>query len=73
MTESALLTYREAASLLGIRVATLYSMISRREIPHVRLGRRMVRFDRTDLLAWVGARRVAARAGSDPLPPTGRP
>jgi excisionase family DNA binding protein len=34
----ALLTYAEAAKLLHVQVSTLYSKVSRREIPHLRLG-----------------------------------
>ena len=54
-----LLTYKAASRLLGLRIGTLYSMVSRREIPHVRLGRRIVRFDPNELTEWINARRVA--------------
>ena len=53
-----LVGYTDAATKLGIRVATLYSLVSQRRIPHVRLGRRFVRFDLRELDAWVDGRRV---------------
>ncbi len=54
------LTYEEAARFLNLKLETLYSMVSRREIPHIRLGRRFVRFSRADLLRWLDNRRVNA-------------
>ena len=53
-----LLTYTEAAEFLGIKLTTLYAMVSRRRIPHVRLGGRLVRFDRAKLVSWIEAHRV---------------
>ena len=53
-----LLNYDETADLLGLRLSTLYSMVSRGQIPHVRLGPRLVRFDAEVLHAWLDARRV---------------
>ena len=58
MSEARLLSYVQAAQVLGLRVGTLYSMVSRREIPHVRLGPRLVRFIATELEAWIKTKRV---------------
>ncbi|NLH47744.1 MAG: excisionase family DNA-binding protein [Myxococcales bacterium] len=55
---SALLTYREAAALLNLALPTIYSKVSRKELPHVRLGSRCVRFERERLLSWLEERRV---------------
>lgn len=52
------LTYAESAELLGIRISTLYSMVSRKQIPHLRLGRRLVRFSRSRLIEWLGTHEV---------------
>ena len=60
MTE--LLTYEEAAQLLSIKRATLYSLVHHRRIPHVRLGPRFVRFSRAELEQWVAVHRVAEEA-----------
>jgi excisionase family DNA binding protein len=57
---SALLNYADAALLLGMRVATLYSLVSRRQIPHVRISRRLVRFSRQELERWIEQRSVGS-------------
>jgi excisionase family DNA binding protein len=54
------LTYSEAAQFLGVPVGTLYSMACRRQLPHVRLGKRIVRFPRHELEAWVAKCHVEA-------------
>ena len=59
-----MLDYREAATLLGIKVGTLYSLVSRRQVPFVRLGNRLIRFPRPTLEAWIEARLVAPKDGS---------
>ena len=58
-----LIAYREAASLLGLPVGTLYALVSRRQIPHVRLGRRLVRFDAAELTTWVSNHGVPVERG----------
>ncbi|MBI5500858.1 MAG: helix-turn-helix domain-containing protein [Deltaproteobacteria bacterium] len=52
------MTYAEAAEFLHVKVGTLYSMTARRQLPHHRLGARIVRFSRADLIAWVAQHRV---------------
>lgn len=53
-----LLTYKETASFLAMKLPTLYSKVCRHEVPHVRLSGRCVRFDPDELQAWLDARRV---------------
>ena len=53
--------YAEASGLTGLKIATLQSMVCRKQIPHFRLGKRLVIFSRRDLLAWLETRRVGAR------------
>lgn len=53
--------YDEAAVITGLKVATLQSMVFRRQVPHYRLGKRLVIFSRTELVAWMNERRVASR------------
>lgn len=50
--------YDGAEQLLGIRRATLYSLVHARRIPHIRIGRRFVRFRVSDLLSWLEERQV---------------
>jgi excisionase family DNA binding protein len=47
-----LMTYADASKLLNLKLGTLYALVSQGRIPHVRLGRRLVRFDRAVLEAW---------------------
>lgn len=57
-----LLSKPEAAHLLGISVRTLDGLMARRAVPYFKLGRKLVRFQRGDLLAHLRERyRVAAR------------
>ena len=53
-------TYEEASAITGLPVGTLYALVSRLQIPHYRLGPRLVRFDRRELEQWLRARHVAA-------------
>lgn len=48
-----LLDAREAAKLLHVPRSTLYELVRSRGLPHVRLGRRGLRFTRIDLARWV--------------------
>jgi excisionase family DNA binding protein len=48
-TAARLLTYAEASALTGWALGTLYAMVARRQIDHVRLGPRSVRFRAEDI------------------------
>lgn len=52
-----LLTVSEAAQLLNLSVSTLYSKVSRSEIPVCKRGNRLY-FDRVEILKWVRAGRA---------------
>jgi excisionase family DNA binding protein len=60
---SEMMNYTTAAEFLGVKVATLYSMVSRREVPFTRIGRRLVRFSRVELTNWLASRTVKPREG----------
>jgi excisionase family DNA binding protein len=62
-TDDDLLTYAQAARFLNLRLGTLYALVSRKEIPHVRLGKRLVRFSRDALTAMITDRSI--RGGQD--------
>lgn len=53
-----LLTYAQAAKLLNLKLGTLYALVSENRVPHLRLGRRLVRFSATELLGWLRSRAV---------------
>ena len=54
----AMLTYKEAAKVLGVPVGTLYSWVHLKKVPHVRLSSRFVRFDADRLQEWMAAQTV---------------
>ena len=57
-----LLTYAEAGELLNLKAGTLYALVSQNRVPHVRLGRRLVRFSRGDLETWLRQHAVPVTA-----------
>lgn len=59
------LNYADAAAYLRLPVNTLYSLVSRKQIPHHRLGPRLVRFRLADLNAWLEARAVSPERSRD--------
>lgn len=50
--------YRQAADHLGVKVGTLRAWVSRRQVPHYRLGGRLVVFDLAELDEWLRAKKV---------------
>lgn len=61
----ALLNKAEAANLLGVSVRTLDGLMARRMVPFVKLGSKIVRFDKHDVLAHLKARyEISARGGA---------
>ncbi len=46
-----------AANYTGLSIHTLYTMVSQRRIPHVKVGR-LVKFDLTLLDAWIAKKTV---------------
>jgi excisionase family DNA binding protein len=71
------LTIQEAADLLRVKVTWLYERTRVNEVPHVKL-RKYLRFDRDELLVWVGTFRRDGRGhrglharGPSPASPRG--
>jgi excisionase family DNA binding protein len=52
--------YSEAAKMLGLPRGTLYWLVNQRRVPHVRLGRRLVRFSVRELQSWLAEHAVPA-------------
>jgi excisionase family DNA binding protein len=48
-----LLSYTQAAAKLAVPVGTLRAMVSRKRVPHIRLGPRVVKFDEAELDRWI--------------------
>lgn len=58
---------KELASRCGVAVGTVYWWVATGQVPHARLGPRLVRFDEAEIDAWLAAKRVAPRiAGTMP-------
>jgi excisionase family DNA binding protein len=54
----ALLTYEELRRLLHLPLGTLYALVHDQRIPHLRLGKRLVRFRVSDVERWLAERAV---------------
>lgn len=59
-----LLTYREAARLLGVTARTVWTLVDRGELPVVRFGR-SVRIDPTDLRAFITHAKARPAVGDE--------
>ena len=56
-----LMDYNQVAELLGVPKGTLYNLVYENRIPHIRLGKKTVRFSRDDLEKWLQRRKVRTR------------
>lgn len=60
--EQTVLTVSEAAKIMRISVGSCYAAIGANEIPHVRVGTRIL-ISRAKLMAWLGTETAAAPGG----------
>jgi excisionase family DNA binding protein len=51
-----LLTYDDVSKQTGLTKGTLYSLVARGELPHLRLGPRFVRFTSVQIEEWLARR-----------------
>ncbi len=54
----------QAARFVGLKKGTLYNMVSRKSIPHYKLGNRVL-FKESDLEAWFEGKRVRTNQEAD--------
>lgn len=54
------LTYKQTSDETGIPMGTLYTLVFQKRIPHIRLGKRLVRFSSKEIAAWLKAHQVKA-------------
>lgn len=47
------LNYDQVSEIYGIPKGTLYAMVNQKTIPHIRLGKRHVKFSVEKLDAWI--------------------
>lgn len=55
-----LLDIQQVATYTGLSVHTLYTMVSQRRIPFVKMGR-LTKFDREELDKWIASHSVKVR------------
>jgi excisionase family DNA binding protein len=55
-----LLDIQQVATYTGLSVHTLYTMVSQRRIPFVKLGR-LTKFDRVEIDKWISGHSVKVR------------
>ena len=60
-----LLNIKEVADYTGLSSDTLYTMVSQRRIPYVKLGR-LLKFDPRAIDAWITENSVMPMAGKRP-------
>ncbi len=53
------LTIKQASEYVNIKVKTLYSLSSNKQIPHYKIGK-MLRFSPSELDAWMQSKKVEA-------------
>ncbi len=58
LNEDDFLNYETAAKLLKLPVGSLYGLVSKRQIPHIRINKRIVRFSRAELLDFLSTRKI---------------
>lgn len=56
------LTVNEGAVITGMKPNTLYTMCLRRKLPSYKVGDKMRRIKKSDLIAWMESNRVEAGA-----------
>jgi excisionase family DNA binding protein len=50
--------YKEVSKQTGMPSGTIYSLVSQKRIPHIRLGRRHVLFPAEEVIRWLEQHRV---------------
>lgn len=58
-----LVTAAAVADLMGVPVGTIHQLVHQKRIPHIRLGRRFIRFRRSEVVAWLARHAVTPEGG----------
>ena len=61
-TKDEKLSYDQVSEEWNLPKPTLYAWVHRRQIPFIRMGKRLVRFSRRSIEQWVQERSVAPKA-----------
>ena len=65
------LDVKEVSNEYGLAVSTLYTMVSQRRVPFVKMGRR-TKFDRKELDSWIAQHSVKPTRTKEGLTPCNR-
>jgi excisionase family DNA binding protein len=60
-TQDSWLTVNEASEIAGMKPNTMYTMCLRRVLPSYKIGEKMRRIKKADLITWMESNRVEAR------------
>ena len=55
--ENRLISIKELAEYIGVKIGTVYSWVCQRKIAYVKIGR-LVKFDKAELDKWIERHRV---------------
>jgi excisionase family DNA binding protein len=58
-----LLNAGEVASMLGIGKLSVYSLVARKQIPYVKISRRILRFRESEIAEWIDSKARNCRGG----------
>ncbi len=58
-----IINYQQAAIITGLPVGTLYALVSKKHIPHIKLGPRLIRFSKLELKHWLNEHEVKVPKG----------
>ena len=56
----------EVAVILGLSTWSVYDLVRKKAIPHIKIGKRRVLFRRTSILEWLTAQEVASTRANEP-------
>jgi excisionase family DNA binding protein len=48
-----LLNINDLSEILGVTKATIYSWTSQNKIPHIKIGKRLLKFRESEILKWI--------------------
>lgn len=55
-----LLSIDELSKMLGVTKATIYSWTSQNKIPHIKLSKRLLKFQEKKIMDWISKRSISA-------------
>lgn len=63
MDDEKLMTVKEVAKVFSLGEPVIYQLIREKRIPHIRLGRRFIRFKCKDVKQWIESKKILPKEG----------